>query len=244
MSNLNPKFPHITEMIVAEDEHIVAINKPAFLSTLDERDETKKSLLGMARKQWHDIQVCHRLDKETSGIILFAKNPEVYRLMAMQFEHRKITKWYHAIAEGVHHFNQLEIDKPLKTNAKGFAKIDFGEGKESLTIVDTIEIFRHFTLLQCYPFTGRLHQIRVHLKSQNAPLAADLQYGGSMPMLSKIKRKYSSGKDTEEQPMMDRVALHARSLHFELYDKKYELEAEYPKDFGTLLKLLRKYDMV
>ena len=96
----NPKIPHITEMIVAEDDHIVAINKPAFLSTLDERDETKKSLLGLARKQWPDIQVCHRLDKETSGIILLAKNNEVYRQMAIKFEHRKVTKWYHAVAEG------------------------------------------------------------------------------------------------------------------------------------------------
>jgi len=229
-------------MIVAEDEFIVALNKPAFLSTLDERDETKKSLLGLARRQWPDIQVCHRLDKETSGIILLAKTNEVYRQMAVQFEHRKITKWYHAIAEGCHHFDQLEIDKPLKVNSKGYAKVDFKEGKESLTIASTIEIFKHFTFIQCYPFTGRLHQIRVHLKSQNAPLAADLQYGGSMPMLSNIKRKYSSGKDAEEQPIMDRVALHARSLHFELNDKKYELEAEYPKDFGTFLKLLQKYD--
>ncbi len=241
---MNIKIPNIAELIVAEDDHIVALNKPAYLSTLDERDETKKSLLGLARKQWPDIQVCHRLDKETSGIILFAKNNGVYREMAKQFEHRKITKWYHAIAEGCHHFDQLEINKPLKINAKGYAKIDFREGKESLTMANTLEIFKHFTLLQCYPFTGRMHQIRVHLKSQNAPLASDVQYGGSMPMLSKIKRKFSLSKDTEEQPIMNRVALHAKSLHFTLYEKEYKLEANYPKDFGTFLKLLYKYDTI
>jgi 23S rRNA pseudouridine955/2504/2580 synthase len=232
----------ISDIIVYEDDHVVALNKPAFLSTLDERDETKKSLLGIARQHWEGIKVCHRLDKETSGIILFAKTDDAYREMAIRFEHRKVTKWYHAIAEGRHQFEQLEIDKPLKINSKGYAKIDFREGKESLTIVNTLEIFRHYSLIQCYPFTGRLHQIRVHLKSQNAPLAADLQYGGSMPMLSDLKRKFSLAKDAEEQPIMNRVALHSHSLYFDLYGKNYELHAEYPKDFGIFLKLLRKYD--
>lgn len=243
INTYNLKFPGIREMIVYEDEHVVALNKPAYLSTLDERDETKKSLLRLAKAEWPDIQVCHRLDKETTGIIILAKTKEVYREMAIKFEHRKVTKWYHAVVEGCHSFEQLEIDKPLKINSKGYAKIDFREGKDSLTIVNTLEIFRHYTLVQCYPFTGRLHQIRVHMASQNAPLVSDIDYGGKMPMLSHIKRKYSSGKDAEEQPIMDRVALHARSLFFELYDKSYALEAEYPKDFATLLKLLKKYDL-
>lgn len=171
-----------------------------------------------------------------------AKNNVVYREMAISFERRKVTKWYHGIAQGRHHFESMEIDKPLKINSKGYAKIDHSEGKESLTIVNTLEIFGHYTLVKCYPFTGRLHQIRVHLKSQNAPLASDLQYGGSLPMLSQLKRKFSLSKDTEEHPIMSRVALHARSLHFELFGKNYELEAEYPKDFATFLKLLGKYD--
>lgn len=237
-----PKFLSAEDMLIYEDDEVVALNKPPHLSTLDERDETKKSLLRIAQVRWPEIQVCHRLDKETSGILILAKNKKVYRDMAMLFENRKVTKWYHAVAEGAHHFDQMEIDKPLKINSKGYAKIDYREGKDSLTVVDTLKMYKHFTLVQCYPFTGRLHQIRVHLASQNAPLAGDVYYGGSMPMLSDIKRKYASGKNAEELPMMQRVALHACSLHFELNGKSYALSAPYPKDFATFLKLLDKYD--
>lgn len=231
-------------MIVAEDDNILALNKPAFLSTLDERETEKISLLKLAKSYNPDVQVCHRLDKETSGIIIFSKYNDIYREISMKFEHRKISKAYHAISEGCHDFKNLEINKPISVNSKGFSKIDFGGGKESLSIFNTLKIYRHFTLIECKPVTGRLHQIRVHLKSANAPIAGDVRYGAQMPMLSALKRKFKLGKFEEEKPIINRVALHAFSISFELGVKKYHLEAAYPKDFKTFQTLLEKYDQI
>lgn len=220
------------------------MNKPAFLSTLDERETERISLLRLAKSYNTDLQVCHRLDKETSGIILFSKNNEIYREISILFEHRKISKVYHAICQGNHNFKNFEINKPLSTNSKGFSKIDFGGGKESLSIINTLKVYKHFTLLECKPITGRLHQLRVHLKSVNAPISADERYGAEMPLLSSFKRKFKLGKFEDEKPIINRVALHAFSLNFELCGKKYCLEAPYPKDFKTFCTLLEKYDQI
>lgn len=161
----------------------------------------------------------------------------------MLFEARKVTKKYHAISQGSHNFINLEINKPLSVNSKGFSKIDFGSGKQSLSIINTLKNFKDYSLLECSPVTGRLHQLRVHLKSVNAPIAGDLQYGGILPMLSSFKRKYKLSKfEDEEKPIINRVALHAYSIKFELEGKEYFFEAPYPKDFNALMTLLEKYD--
>ncbi|MCB9251125.1 MAG: RluA family pseudouridine synthase [Flavobacteriales bacterium] len=232
----------IEDLIVFENNDFLAINKPPDISTLDERDPERPSILGKLRESYSDYQICHRLDKETSGLLLISKRNDVYRTFTGMFEKREITKWYHGIAEGNHVFRDFEIDKPIKISSKGYSRINYREGKESLTIVNTEETFMHFTLLRCYPFTGRLHQIRVHLQSQNASLAGDPHYGGHYPMLSELKRKFNLSRTGEETPMISRVALHARSLHFTYANEKFDLEAPYPKDFDIFLKLLRKYD--
>src|ERR1700710_1846312 len=104
------KFPKFADLILFEDDDIIVVNKPPFISTLDEREGGEVNMLRLARAHYEDAQICHRLDKETSGALIIAKNPEAYRLVSMQFERRKVKKVYHAVIEGTHVFEELFVD--------------------------------------------------------------------------------------------------------------------------------------
>lgn len=237
------KFPKFQDLILFENDNLIVVNKPAFLSSLDDREGGENNLLRMAKQYSHDAQICHRLDRETSGVLIIAKNPQTYRHISMQFEHRKVTKIYHAIINGTHVFENLHVDLPiLNLGAKNVA-INKQEGKQAETIFNSLRYYKHYTLVECRPITGRMHQIRIHLASQRANICGDEMYGGKASFLSEIKRGYRLGKDQEELPIMKRFALHARSITFKI-DEKTEMtfEAPYPKDFATLIKLLEKFD--
>lgn len=228
------------DLIVFEDEDYLLINKPAFISTLEDRNDDL-DIIGMARDYISTAQVCHRLDKETSGALLIAKNPEAYRSASMQFEHRKVKKIYHAVCDGIHAFKELKIDLPIYATKKGVVKISKNQGKEALTFVNTLKAYRRYTLVACQPVTGRMHQIRIHLSSQGAPISGDEQYGGKPFYLSALKKTYNLKKDAEEQPLIKRVALHAQAISFELLNgEAVSVEAPYPKDFAVVLKQLEK----
>lgn len=235
------KKTRFTDWVVFEDEDLFVVNKPPFLSVLEDRT-TPDNLLEMARKYCPEAQACHRIDKETSGLVIFSKNPEIYRQVSMLFEMRKVEKIYHAVCMHPADFNDYLINLPIHISSKGKAKISHSEGKESVTVVNTLENFRHFVLVECRPHTGRLHQIRVHMAACNHPLAADVLYGGEMPFLSAIKRKFNLARYAEETPMIQRVALHAKGLAFKT-DKAYHIDAPYPHDFEAFIKILRKYDL-
>lgn len=237
------KFPKFEDLILFENKNLIVVNKPAFLSSLDDREGGEINLLRMARQYSDDAQICHRLDRETSGVLIIAKNPETYRLVSMQFEHRKVNKVYHAVINGTHVFEDLHVDLPiLNLGAKNVA-INRQEGKPAETIFNSIKYYKHYTLVECRPITGRMHQIRIHLASQRANIAGDEMYGGKPVFLSEIKRGYRLSKDQEELPVMKRFALHARQITFKI-DEHTEMtfEAPYPKDFATLIKLLDKFD--
>jgi 23S rRNA pseudouridine955/2504/2580 synthase len=236
------KIPPFKELIVFEDDNLIFINKPAYVSSLDERNSPAPSLLNLAKRYWSDAQLCHRLDKETSGILLIAKNPEAYRTMAMAFEARKVDKVYHALVGGVLQVEQKSIVLPLSVTRNNVAKVDMKEGKPSETVITTLKTWQHYTLLACKPVTGRLHQIRIHLASQNFPIVSDTQYGGKVPMLSRMKKNFKANKFEEEQGLMKRVALHARTLSFEFNGEQMEVSAPYPKDMEVLMKLFDKHD--
>jgi 23S rRNA pseudouridine955/2504/2580 synthase len=227
--------------ILYRDEDFIVVNKPPFVPSLHERGKfTHISLLEMAREFHPDATLCHRLDRETSGAVVIALHAEAYRHMSIQFEDRKVEKIYHAVVEGQIQFDDHLVDLPIQTETPGRVRID-RSGKPSATFFKTLEIFRHFTLMECQPVTGRMHQIRVHLESQNTHILGDELYGGKMYLLSQLKRKHKG----EDSPLMKRFALHATMIAFrKMNDEILGIEAPYPKDMEVLLKILRKYDAV
>lgn len=227
------------DLILAESDDYIIVNKPPQLSTLEDRSSSE-NLLALAKSYHQTSQVCHRLDKETSGLLVIAKNNTFYKYFSGLLENREVTKMYHAIVEGRHEIEERELDRPIYIGSSR-ARIDYQQGKPSLTLISTIEIFKNHTLLACMPFTGRLHQIRVHLADQNMPICGDDMYGGQFIYLSSLKRNYHLGKDKEERPLMQRVSLHAAGLSFEdQKGQKNTFKAPYPKDMEATLRQLTK----
>ena len=226
------------DMILFEDHDYVLVNKPPFLSTLDDR-HGGPNLLALARGYVATAQVCHRLDKDTSGVLAIAKNPEAYRHLNMQFENRQVGKVYHAIVDGIHNFRDELVDAPILKLDDGVVKISRAEGKAAQTWFTALRSYRYHSLIECRPVTGRMHQIRIHLATQRAPITGDETYGGKPFLLSGVKRNYKLKKGTEEAPFMKRMALHAFSLQFDdLSGKRQIIEAPYPKDIQALIRQL------
>jgi RluA family pseudouridine synthase len=228
----------IQDIIVYEDDHYFFVNKPPFLSTLEDRADPN-NVLKLAREYQSDAQVCHRLDKDTSGVLAIAKDPEAYRHMSMQFQHRSVSKIYHAVVDGLHTFQDTLVDEPILKMDDGVVRISRRDGKPAQTYFTSLKSFRNHTLLECRPITGRMHQIRVHLSTLGAPITGDDVYGGKPFFLSSVKRRFNLKKESEEQPMMKRMALHAQALRFnDLNDIPRLVEAPYPKDMAALVKQL------
>ncbi len=235
MKHFKVKFE---EIILFEDKDYVLVNKPPFLSTLEDRNE-KVNLLRLARMYTADAQVCHRLDKDTSGVLAIAKNPEAYRHLSIQFQKRQVVKLYHAVVDGVHQFRETLVDQPILKQVDGIAKISKREGKPAQTYFNSVKSYHHHTLVACKPVTGRMHQIRLHLSVLGAPITGDELYGGKPFFLSQVKRKFNLKKETEEQPLIKRMALHAFSLQFnDLEENARIIEAPYAKDIEVLIKQL------
>jgi RluA family pseudouridine synthase len=232
-----PKI-NLKEVILFEDDDFFFINKPPFISTLEDRQE-KINILNLAKDYSSDAQVCHRLDKDTSGVLAIAKNPDAYRHLSLQFEHREVSKLYHALVDGVHNFNETLVDEPILKKDDGVVRISKSEGKDAQTYFTTIKTYGAYTLVGCKPITGRMHQIRIHLSVLGASISGDETYGGKPFFLSSIKRRFNLKKETVEEPFMKRMALHAYSLEFEdLSGTRHKIEASYPKDMQALIRQL------
>ena len=230
--------------VLYEDEDLVVINKPPHQPSLPGNDPEQRSILTTLRNEVHPAaQLCHRIDKVTSGAMIAAKNEETYKYIAMQFQHREVFKLYHALVEGQHRFDEDEVDLPIATSGNKRAYISRAQGKRALTILKTLHSFLHYTLVAAMPVTGRFHQIRVHLAHLGAPLAGDTLYGGALPYLSRIKKKYNPPKEKEEKPLVQRAALHAHKIAFtNTAGEEVHVEAPYPRDMEALMKQLARHD--
>jgi 23S rRNA pseudouridine955/2504/2580 synthase len=222
-----------------ENGDYILINKPPFVSTLEDRNDPV-NILAEVRKLIPEAQVCHRLDKDTSGVLAIAKNPFAYRHLSIQFENRQVSKVYHAIVDGIQRLENKFVDLPIEKQNDGKVSIS-RSGKAAQTTFNTLKTFKNHTLVECRPITGRMHQIRVHLSFIGAPITGDQLYGGKPFFLSSIKRDFKLKKLSEEEPIMKRMALHAFSVEFELLSgEKITIEAPYPKDFQALMRQLEE----
>jgi len=240
-------------VILFEDEDFVAINKPAGLASIPGRDQTDSALEMVGRmlklpvKGEDDprVRVVHRLDKETSGVLVFAKNRAAQRHLSEQFQNNLVQKEYVALVVGTPLEQSGIIDAPIgvhPTSKVRMAVLKHG-GKRAVTEWKLQETFRKFSLVRCVPRTGKTHQIRVHLAHVGMPLAVDSLYNpaGGAIFLSEFKRGYRRGAE-EEQALIGRLTLHAQKLVFQdRSEREVLIEAEMPKDFRAVLNMLRKY---
>ena len=147
------------------------------------------------------------------------------------------------VVDGQFQFDNLFIELPILNDGNRSVTIDRAEGKRAETYFNSIKYYKHYTLVECKPITGRMHQIRIHLATQRAAICGDHMYKGKPVFLSSLKKGYRLSKYEEELPIMKRFALHAKQIVFKGIDgKDISVDAPYPKDFTTLLKLLDKFD--
>ena len=233
--------------------------KPAGLATIPGRAETDSVLerlgrqLGLPSSGTVDprLRVVHRLDKDTSGVLLFAKHLPAQRHFSHQFQNNTIQKEYLALVRGRPETGEGVVDAPLARHPTSKERMTIVKhaGRPARTEWRVEETFRDLALLRVFPKTGKTHQIRVHLASIGLPLAIDPLYnaprgGGPSPglLLSAFKRGYRPAGKEQERPLIERLTLHAEKLRFEeTGGATIEVVAPLPKDFRAALNMLRKY---
>lgn len=240
MMNLKPE-------LIFSDDQLLILNKPAgYLSIPDRFDPSKPNVLAYIRKDFPEAMVLHRLDKETSGIMIFARDPETHRKLSADFEQHNIRKTYLALTEGYIREDNGRIDKPIgESKSSAGTMIITPTGKASITLYKVVKRYKKYTLAEADILTGRMHQIRVHFKSVGHPLAIDAVYGNKDKLfISDIKQKgMSYSKFDEEKPLMSRTTLHAFALEFNhpVTSEHLRIEAPLHKDFKALINQLDKW---
>jgi len=230
--------------IIFENDQFVAVNKPAGMLSIPDRTQSEVSLKDMLIEKYGSIFTVHRLDKETSGIILFAKDEVTHKYLSKAFEERSVEKYYLGLVYGVPAQTSGTIEGPIMEHPvqKGVMVVH-AKGKPSVTDYEVQESYGKYSLVKFRIHTGRTHQIRVHAKNIGNPIACDPLYGDGKPiLLSSIKKKYKLSKhDDEERPILSRVALHSYQLKFtDAAGNAYDLNAELPKDIRALIQQLKK----
>jgi 23S rRNA pseudouridine1911/1915/1917 synthase len=277
-----PVAPTYRIPVLYEDEHILAVDKPSDLAAEPERwAKANASLAGallelaLERSEVEPLaptqptpglgfrpRLLHRLDKDTTGVVLVAKTLLCERVLRTAFELGAVEKRYLALVEGDYALAEGEsdvIDLPIGPDERrsGRMRVDRKDGKPSQTRVRIARRFRGYTLLECQPLTGRTHQIRVHLAELGFPLAVDPSYGRRRALsLSEFKRDYRRKRGAPENPLIERLTLHACSIEFPDAGsagatqalsradfagiRRIRVEAPLPRDLARLLKQLEK----
>ncbi len=236
----------IQDILVAESDDFVVLNKPSGLLSIPDREGKDISLKVVLQEKYGSIFTVHRLDRDTSGIILFAKNEIAHKHFSKQFEERGTKKIYNGLVLGKLQTTEGVIDEPIAEHYsnKGEMMIT-AKGKASVTEYKILEQFRSYAWMQFNILTGRTHQIRVHMKHLGHPLACDEVYGDNKTLLlSSFKKKFKLSKlEEEEKPILSRLALHASELSFtDTNNQALKFEAELPKDLKALLQQLKKWN--
>jgi len=213
------------------DESLLVINKPAGLPTLpDGYNPEAPYVRRLLEPEFGRLWIVHRLDRDTSGVLLLARTAEAHRLLNSQFNQRQVSKIYHAIVHGSPDWDTKTVDLRLRVDVghKHRTAVDPRRGKPAVTGLRVLQRFPGYTLIKAVPATGRTHQIRAHLAAVGHPLLADDLYG-NLPA-------------PEADPIIARLALHALLLNIE-HPVSYaplHFKAPYPEDFERALASLRR----
>ncbi len=230
--------------IIFENDDFVAINKPAGLLSIPDRIGKELSLKDFLKERYANIYTVHRLDRNTSGIIVFAKTEEAHKELSLLFEGREMEKFYVGLVNGQMIYTSGTIDASIMEHpGKTTKMITHVKGKPSITDYEVLESFRLYSWVQFQIHTGRTHQIRVHMQHLGHSILCDEIYGDAKPiLLSSIKRNFKLAKSSEEEkPILARLGLHSYRLNFTLKGTSHNLEAPIPKDLKALLQQLKKW---
>jgi 23S rRNA pseudouridine1911/1915/1917 synthase len=216
--------------VLYEDANILAIEKPSGILVHPDQRSKEKTILDLFLKKYPKLEIVHRLDRDTSGVMLLAKNQKAHEFLKNQFQNREVKKAYLAIVSGFVKNDHGVINKPIGRSPKDFRRHLSGRGvrgelREAITeykVLKRFEVLHNkFSYLEIRPKTGRTHQIRVHMKYLNHPVACDSLYN----------------PDTPCPPGIKRLALHAKSIEFkDLKGKTIKVESPLPHDFKKALK--------
>jgi RluA family pseudouridine synthase len=246
--------------VLFEDEHLLALEKPARLLAAPDPDEVMRPSLmkllhdGIAdKKPWAQernldyLNHVNFLDADAGGVFLLAKNKPAFITLANLFSSEKVRIKYVALVRGEPLENQFEVNAKLSPHPvkPGVMRVDSSGGKQAATRFLVLENFpRHgYALLQCEPGAERLHQIRVHASHVGLPIIGDELYGGKPLWLSRLKKDFRLKPGREERPLLSRVALHAEELALPhpVTNKITTIQSEWPKDLKVALKYLRQF---
>ncbi len=231
--------------VLFEDNDLIAVAKPAGIPSVHDGNRPKDAdLVSLLEPAYGRLWPVHRLDRDTSGVILFARNEDAHRALSAQFEDRDVHKIYHAILAGTPAWDERTADAPLLPDGdrRHRTLVDANKGKPARTQFQVLQRLKRFALVEAAPETGRTHQIRAHAAMLGLPVAVDTLYGDGKPIyLSQFKRNYRANA-AEEIPLIGRLALHALRIQFThpVGGEVLEVEAPYPKDFNATVNQLGK----
>ncbi|MHC4497603.1 MAG: RluA family pseudouridine synthase [Planctomycetota bacterium] len=236
--------------IIYEDEDIIVLNKQADLIVHPARGNTHGTLVNALAFYSNALSsglgefrpgIVHRLDRDTSGVMVVTKTDTAQWKIAKQFERRQVKKSYLAVVHGTPDLTADRINAPLGVHAKAREKYAIRPeiGKEAVTFYEVVEGFQGFSLLRLNPKTGRTHQIRVHLSYTKHPIVGDDMYGGKLVYPWQLK----DAEPAAQGPVIDRCALHASTLEFKhpTTGQMVDFKAPLPEDMQSLLDMLRKF---
>lgn len=232
--------------VIYSDEDIIVLNKRSgILIAADRYNPDVPRLDLLAEKEFGKLYAVHRIDKDTSGLIIYARNPEAHKNLSMQFEQRKVHKTYHALVYGHPMWEDLHVDLALQPDGDARHRTVPSKryGKPSVTDFHLIGTCGPYSWIEAKPLTGRTHQIRVHLQANNLSIVCDPLYSGNQKpvRLSEIKKKWN-GDEYEERPLLSRLALHAYKIELThpTSGETVTYTAPYPKDMEATRKQLSK----